>query len=288
MRPLAFSDFTWDPARRLLSRDGAPVRLGARAADILALLLLHRDRLVGKSEILEQVWPAATVEENNLTVQVSALRKLLGRGVISTVAGRGYRWAVPVSEAPEPIAAVAGASAARKPAVCVLPFEVRPARTAAEGAEDSARHGWAGYLGDGLARDVAAGLSKSPWLVVIAHDSAQAFRGTGLALGEIASRLGAQYLVRGTVSRRSGRLRVTAELLFGPTGEILMAEAFERPAGDLFELEDLVVRRVVGALEPRVLQAEELRARWRPSGDVSQWDLLMRARWHFARASAVA
>jgi len=292
LKPLAFADFTWDPTRRLLSRHGAPVRLGARAADILALLLLHRDRLVSKAEILDQVWPAATVEENNLTVQVSALRKLLGRGVITTVAGRGYRWAAPVSAAPASGATPQEAALSRKPAISVLPFEVRPARVSSaeraervQSAEDAALAEGADYLGDGLARDVAAGLSRSPWLVVIAHDSAQSFRGTGLALGEIASRLGAQYLVRGTVSRRAGRLRVTADLLFGPTGEILMAETFERPAGDLFELEDLVVRRIVGAIEPRFLQAEELRARWRRPDDVSQWDLLMRARWHFARAS---
>jgi len=83
--------------RRLL-RQGQAVGLGARAFDLLLCLLEHRHRVVGKDEILAQVWAGVVVEENNLTVQVSALRKVLGAAAIATVAGRGYRLTVAVSE----------------------------------------------------------------------------------------------------------------------------------------------------------------------------------------------
>ncbi|MBL0292331.1 MAG: winged helix-turn-helix domain-containing protein [Betaproteobacteria bacterium] len=86
-----FGRFELRPAARQLLVDSRPAALGARAFDLLLALLERRDRLVTKNELLELVWPGLVVEENNLQVQVSALRKLLGQDAIATVAGRGYR-----------------------------------------------------------------------------------------------------------------------------------------------------------------------------------------------------
>jgi DNA-binding winged helix-turn-helix (wHTH) protein len=72
--------------------------LGSRAFDLLLCLIEHRDRVVSKSELLDLVWPGVVVEENNLTVHVSALRKLLGAQAVATVPGRGYRFAMAVAE----------------------------------------------------------------------------------------------------------------------------------------------------------------------------------------------
>jgi DNA-binding winged helix-turn-helix (wHTH) protein len=74
-----FGPFELRPQARLLVQDGQPLELGARAFDLLLALLECRDRLVTKSELLELVWPGVIVEENNLQVQVSTLRKILGR-----------------------------------------------------------------------------------------------------------------------------------------------------------------------------------------------------------------
>ena len=78
--------------QRLVLVDGQPVPLGARALDVLFALIEGRDRVVAKNELLDQVWPGLVVEENNLQVQISALRKQLGRRAITTVPGRGYRF----------------------------------------------------------------------------------------------------------------------------------------------------------------------------------------------------
>ena len=86
------------PAERRVLVRGEPVGLGARAFDLLLALIAHRDRVVGKDELLALVWPGLVVEENNLTVQMSALRKVLGSGAIATVAGRGYRFTLPLFE----------------------------------------------------------------------------------------------------------------------------------------------------------------------------------------------
>lgn len=81
------------PVERQLLIDGRAVALGARAFDVLLLLIERRERLVGKQELLERAWHGLVVEEGNLAVQVSALRKLLGPGAIATIPGRGYRFA---------------------------------------------------------------------------------------------------------------------------------------------------------------------------------------------------
>ena len=80
------------PAKRELLVDGKPAKLGARAFDLLLTLVQHRDRMLSKHELLELVWPGMIVEENNLQVHISTLRKLLGPEVIATIPGRGYRF----------------------------------------------------------------------------------------------------------------------------------------------------------------------------------------------------
>ncbi len=75
--------------------------LGARAFDLLLVLLEHRERVLGKDELMALVWPGMVVEENNLTVQISALRKLFGADAIATVAGRGYQFVRPGLEIQE-------------------------------------------------------------------------------------------------------------------------------------------------------------------------------------------
>ena len=80
------------PGERQVLVEGRPAAVGARAFDLLVALIEQRDRVVSKDELLEQVWPGVVVEENNLQVQVSTLRKILGPGSVSTVPGRGYRF----------------------------------------------------------------------------------------------------------------------------------------------------------------------------------------------------
>ena len=100
------------PVEREVVVDGAPVALGSRAFDLLLTLIDHRDRLITKNELLDLVWPGLVVEENNLAVQISSLRKALGAHTIVTVPGRGYRFAAQLAT-PSPSAASAAPSAQR-------------------------------------------------------------------------------------------------------------------------------------------------------------------------------
>ena len=92
---LKFQGFEIHASRRLVRVQGEAVPLGARAFDLLMLLVQQRERVLSKAELLDAVWPGQFVEDNNLTVQISSLRRLLGPDIISTVTGRGYRFVAP-------------------------------------------------------------------------------------------------------------------------------------------------------------------------------------------------
>jgi class 3 adenylate cyclase len=89
---LKFGRFELQARHRRLLHDGEPVNLGARAFDLLLALAERHDRVVTKAELLDLVWPGLVVEENNLQVQISSLRRLLGAQTIATVPGRGYQF----------------------------------------------------------------------------------------------------------------------------------------------------------------------------------------------------
>lgn len=93
---IRFGGFELLPTERQLLHEGRPVPVGARAFDLLLALIERRDRLVSKNELLDLVWPGLVVEEANLPVQVSSLRKLIGAQAIATIPGRGYRFSAPI------------------------------------------------------------------------------------------------------------------------------------------------------------------------------------------------
>jgi predicted ATPase/DNA-binding winged helix-turn-helix (wHTH) protein len=112
---LSFGPFRLNVGERLVTRDGAPVELGARALDILIALVSTPNEVISKKDLLSRVWPDVTVEEGSLRAQMASLRKMLGDGkdgarYITTVAGRGYYFVAPVArslEQSEPAAGVA-------------------------------------------------------------------------------------------------------------------------------------------------------------------------------------
>lgn len=95
-RRVAFGPFILDFRERLVRSNGTVVTLAPKAVDILCVLLQADGKLTAKDELMKTVWPDTFVEENNLTVHISSLRKALGDGLIETVPRRGYRFAAPI------------------------------------------------------------------------------------------------------------------------------------------------------------------------------------------------
>jgi predicted ATPase/DNA-binding winged helix-turn-helix (wHTH) protein len=109
---LRFAHVEIRPVERLVLIDGKPAPLGTRAFDLLMVLVEQRQRVVSHDELLDAVWPGLVVEVNNVQVQISSLRKLLGPQAIATIPGRGYRFTMPLDgPGAEPADVPAGAAA---------------------------------------------------------------------------------------------------------------------------------------------------------------------------------
>ena len=109
---LSFGPFRLAPSERLLTREGTPVELGARALDILIALVFRPNEVITKKELLSLVWPGVTVEEHSLRFHLANLRKALGDGkdgarYITTLAGRGYCFVVPVTRSRDEVESAA-------------------------------------------------------------------------------------------------------------------------------------------------------------------------------------
>ena len=123
---LRFGPFELQVRERRLLQGGTPVALQARALDLLIVLARHPGQLLGRQQLLDRVWPGLVVEENNLSVQINALRKALGAQWISTVPTRGYRFSGPVEAVGAASAAVAPLPA--RPNLVALPDTHLPAQ----------------------------------------------------------------------------------------------------------------------------------------------------------------
>ena len=136
------------------------------------------------------------------------------------------------------------------------------------------------YLGDGIADDVTTALAKMRWLFVIARNSAFAFKGRAVEVGEIARHLGVAYILSGSLRRSGQRVRISMQLVEAKTATSLWAERFDRNLEDILALQDEIALQVAGAIEPELLKKEGQRAASRDH-NATVWDLLRRGTWEF-------
>jgi adenylate cyclase len=268
--PYRFGRVEVIPAAREARVDGLPVPLGARAFDLLMALIEHRDRVVPKHELLDLVWPGLVVEEANLQVQVSMLRKHLGAQAVATVPGRGYRFVAPMTTtSPWPIEVDSRAQPqppiSDRPSIAVLPFTNMSGDPEQE------------YFADGMVDDILTALSRVRWLFVIARQSSFVYKSRLADVQQISRELGVRYLVEGSVRKSANRVRITAQLIETEAGAHLWADRFDGDLRDIFTLQDEITARIVSAVEDHVRDAEIRRARAKPTESLSAYDLYLRA-----------
>jgi TolB-like protein len=133
------------------------------------------------------------------------------------------------------------------------------------------------YFADGITEDIITELSRLRGFFVIARNSSFVYRGRAVAISEVAHELGVRYVLEGSVRRAGSRVRVSAQLIDGETGSHLWAERYDRDLEDIFEVQDEITQRIVGALEPSVIDAEaERSSRQRPE-NLDAWSYVARA-----------
>ena len=271
MQPIRFGEFTLAPDERKLTRNGIELPLGARAFDMLCFLVANRQRVLTKAEILDAVWPEIAVEESNLTVQVSSLRKALGPEALATIPGRGYQFVHVVEEGTPPPEANTEKRANTGPTILVLPF----ANTSSDPDQE--------YFSDGITEDIITDLSKVAALSVIARNTAFTFKGRAVDVAQTAKDLHLTHVVEGSVRRSGSRIRINAQLVDGATGHPIWADRFDRELTDIFNLQDQIAEAIVSALRVRLVPSERVAIQSRPTDNPEAYQIYLQARYHHTR-----
>ena len=268
---VSFGWFSLDLGLRRLTRDGMPVQLGSRALDILCVLASAKGEVIGKDELMARVWPGVVVDENNIQVHVSALRKALDEGKsahthLLTVPGRGYRL-VGLESSPAAMHGGSGGALhpAPKPSIAVLPFQNMSGDPEQE------------YFADGMVEEIITGLSRIKWLSVISRNSTFIYKNKPVAIGEIANKFGVGYVLEGGVRKSGNRVRITAQLIDAKTDAHLWAEQYDRVLEDVFALQDEITTRVISAIEPSLRKAEVDRVKRQRPSNLNAYDLVLRS-----------
>jgi TolB-like protein len=288
-----FADYALDPDRRELTRHGAAVAIGPKVFDLLLYLVRNREHVVSKDSLLEAVWAGRIVSDSTLTSHINAVRKAIGdsgeeQRLVRTVARKGFRFVGEVREArhdrtsPSVGAAKAEATSAPglilpdSPSIAALPFQ-----------------NWSGdpnqeYFADGMVEDIITALSRIHWLFVIARNSSFTYKGRAVDVKQVGRELGVRYLLEGSVRKAGNRVRITGQLIDATTGAHLWADRFEGSLDDIFELQDQVAERVVGAITPTLERAEIERSKRKPTESLDAYDYYLRGMANFHRGTRQA
>ena len=274
---IAFGPFAFINENACLLRDNRPVAIGARGASLLAVLLAAEGRVVTKSALMDAVWPGLAVEESNLSVQIAALRKLLGPAAdggdwIVTVPRVGYRFSGPVECQTGGLGSGGHTEAISSPAIAVLPFDNLGG--------DAERQ----YLADGIADDLIMALARFRWFRVASRGASFAKRNGPRDPKSIAHELGIDYLVDGAIRRTGDRMRISVHLADAMKGATVWSEHYDLQVAEVFAVQDAIAERIAAAIEPELLLRHGLQVAPH-TGNVTAWDLVRQGTFNFHKVT---
>jgi len=152
-----------------------------------------------------------------------------------------------------------------RPSLVVLPFQNMSGDPEQE------------YFADGMVEEITTAIARFPWLSVIARNTAFTYKGKAVDVKQVARELGVRYVLEGSVRKAGNRVRITGQLIDAATGAHLWADRFDGGLDDVFDLQDEVASRVVGAIEPRLRLTEAERVMRQPTESLHAYDLYLRA-----------
>ena len=265
---IVVGDRTLDLARELLiDGQGEIVPLRPRAWLVLRLLATRAGRLVGKDEIMDEVWPDCQVTEDSLVQAIGDIRRALGKAnrlALRTLPRRGYMLATGVETIADP---VVGASqrpdhgesstpvAMPRLSIVVLPFVNFGGDAKQE------------YFVDGVTDSLTTDLSRIAGAFVIGRSTAFTFKGRAVDARQIGRELNVRYVLEGSMQRGRNRFRLNVQLTDTETGAQVWAERFDKLAADLLDMQDEIVSRLANNLNAELIEAEARRAQRSPDPD---------------------
>lgn len=277
---IIFGQWRLLPRTRTLVAGGERIVIGGRAVDILLALIEAGGEIVDRDTLIARAWPGRIVEETNLAVQISALRKAFGAEgaeIIFTEPGRGYRFGGSLQPATAPTRSPAAATPASAtstattdrrphgPSLAVLPFA------------DLGTEGGPSPMTDGIVENLITCLSRVRWFYVLPRNSAFSFRGRDVPHVTVGRELGVAYVVTGAVQHVGTRTRVHVNLIETTDGVQEWSDRFDHDADDVFALQDAIVAGIVTGLEPGLERAELERLQRRPTDSPSAYAAYRRA-----------
>jgi adenylate cyclase len=158
-----------------------------------------------------------------------------------------------------------------KPSIAVLPFDNISGDPEQE------------YFADGIAEDIITALSRVRWFFVIARNSSFAYKGRSVDIRQVSQELGVRYLLEGSVRKAGARVRLSAQLIDGATGNHIWAERFDRQLVDIFDLQDELTQTIAGAIEPALSHAERQRVKAKRPESLDAWDVYQQGMSHLHR-----
>src|SRR5450830_1160893 len=151
-----------------------------------------------------------------------------------------------------------------KPSIAVLPFQNMSGDPEQE------------YFADGMVEDIITALSRFRHLFVIARNSSFTYKGRAVDIRQVGRELGVRYVLEGSVRKLANRVRITGQLIDALTGAHLWADRFDGDLEDIFDLQDRITSSVVGAITPKLEQAEIERAKRKPTENLGAYDYFLR------------
>ncbi len=280
-----FEDYSFDTDRRELRRGTDLVPLTPQVFDLLAYVIKNREIVVSKGDLIAAVWGGRVVSESALTTRINAARSAISdtgeqQRLIKTLPRKGIRFVGIVREEHKPGGADAtehitqpiNASLALpdKPSIAVLPFT----NFGGDALQD--------YFSDGVVEDIITELSRFSELFVIARNSSFTYKDRPVDVRDVGRDLGVRYVLEGSVRKVANRVRMTGQLIDAASGAHIWADRFESALDDIFALQDQMTESVVGAIAPKLEQAEIERAKRKPTDNLNAYDCFLRgmAGWH--------
>ena len=173
----------------------------------------------------------------------------------------------------EPSAAISGAAVddlrEDKPSIAVLPFNNMSGDPEQE------------FFSDGIAEDIITDLSKISSLFVIGRNTSFTYKGKSFQLPRVATELGVRYLLEGSVRKAGERVRVTAQLIDGPSGGHLWADRYDRDLTDIFAIQDEITKAIVEQLKVRLVPEEKKAIAQVPTENIEAYTLYLKGREFF-------
>jgi adenylate cyclase len=157
----------------------------------------------------------------------------------------------------------------RQLSVCVLPFQNMSGDAEQE------------YFSDGISEDITTDLSKISALGVCARNTAFTFKGQSVDVCDLARKLGVSHVLEGSVRKAGGRVRITAQLIDGATGDHLWADRYDRDLDDIFAIQDEISKAIVDALKLKLLPEEKKALERRGTGNAEAYNFYLLARQYW-------